>query len=107
MLGEKYKSVNFGVKTSGTKLERPNQSETDLVERLLNRNVEQFRGGLVFKAHRLVYYSTLGSRVEKKKEDPKPQTRDPKPEPSRSGGGWPRFCQRCATTERTRGCKSR
>jgi len=27
-----------------------------------------FRGGLVFKAHRLVYHSTLGSRVIKKKK---------------------------------------
>jgi len=30
------------------------------------RNVKRFRGGLVFKAHRLLYYSTLGSRVIKK-----------------------------------------
>ena len=28
----------------------------------------RFRGGLVFKAHRLVYHSTLGSRVIKKKK---------------------------------------
>jgi len=27
-----------------------------------------FRGGLVFKAHRLVYHSTLGLRVIKKKK---------------------------------------
>jgi len=31
--------------------------------------VKRFRGGLVFKAHRLVYHSTLGSRVIKKKKD--------------------------------------
>ena len=31
----------------------------------LRRNVKRFRGGLVFKAHRLVYHSTLGSRVIK------------------------------------------
>jgi hypothetical protein len=30
--------------------------------------VERFRGGLVFKAHRLLYHSTLGSRVIKKKK---------------------------------------
>ena len=36
-------------------------------EQLLCRNVELFRGGLVFKAHRLLYRSTLGSRVIKKK----------------------------------------
>jgi len=28
----------------------------------------RFRGGLVFKAHRLVYHSTLGLRVIKKKK---------------------------------------
>ena len=37
--------------------------------RLLRRNVNRFRGGLVFKAHRLVYHSTLGLRVMKKKEE--------------------------------------
>jgi len=31
-------------------------------------NVQRFRGGLVFKAHKLVYHSTLGSRVIKKKK---------------------------------------
>ena len=31
------------------------------------RNVQRFRGGLALKAHRLVYHSTLGSRVVKKK----------------------------------------
>ena len=35
---------------------------------MLDRNVERFRGGLVFKAHRLLYHSTLGSRVIKKKK---------------------------------------
>jgi len=35
----------------------------------LGRNVKRFRGGLVFKAHRLVYHPTLGSRVIKKKEE--------------------------------------
>ena len=36
-------------------------------EQLLRRNVKRFRGGLVFKAHRLLYHSTLGLRVIKKK----------------------------------------
>ena len=31
------------------------------------RNVQWFRGGLVFKAHRLVYHPPLGLRVIKKK----------------------------------------
>ena len=38
-------------------------------EQLLGRNVERFRGGLVFEAHRLLYYSTLGTRVIKKKKN--------------------------------------
>ena len=37
-------------------------------EQLLSRNVERLRGGLVFKAHRSLYHSTLGSRVIKKKK---------------------------------------
>ena len=36
-------------------------------EQLLRRNVKRFRGGFVFKAHRLVYHSTLAWRVIKKK----------------------------------------
>ena len=44
----------------------------------LSRNVEWFRGGLVFKAHRLLYHSTLGSRVlrKKKKDGRKPEVGD-------------------------------
>jgi len=36
--------------------------------------VKRFRGGLIFKAHRLVYHSTLGLRVikQKKKETIQP-----------------------------------
>ena len=35
----------------------------------LTDKVERFRGGLVFKAHRLFYHSTLGSsRIKKKKK---------------------------------------
>ena len=36
-------------------------------QQLLRRNVKRFRGGLVFKAHRPLYHSTLGSKVKKKK----------------------------------------
>ena len=32
------------------------------------RKLQRFRGGLVVKAHRLLYHSTLGLRVIKKKE---------------------------------------
>jgi len=35
-------------------------------EQLLHRNVQRFRGGLVFKAHRLLYDSTLSLGVIKK-----------------------------------------
>ena len=35
---------------------------------LVRRNVQRFRGGLVFKAHRLLYHSTLGLSVIKKKK---------------------------------------
>ena len=38
------------------------------VEQLLGRNVKQFRGGLVSKAHSFVYHSNLGLRVIKKKK---------------------------------------
>ena len=31
--------------------------------------MQRFQGGLVFKAHRLLYHSTLGSRVVKKKKE--------------------------------------
>ena len=33
------------------------------------RDVQRFRGGLVFKAHRLLYNSTLGLRVIEKQEE--------------------------------------
>ena len=38
-----------------------------LAAQLLRINVKRFRGGLVVKAHRLVYHSTLGLGVIKKK----------------------------------------
>ena len=37
----------------------------------LRTNVERFRGGLVLKAHRLVFHSTLGVGVIKKKRKKK------------------------------------
>ena len=37
---------------------------------LIRRNVKRLRGGLVFKAHRLVYHSTLGWRVIKRIRSP-------------------------------------
>ena len=35
---------------------------------MLGRNVKRFLEELVFKAHRLLYHSTPGSRVKKKKD---------------------------------------
>ena len=44
---------------------------TDPGEQIFHRNVQRFRGGLVFKAHKMLYHSTLGLRVmTKKKKDP-------------------------------------
>ena len=37
-------------------------------EQLFCRNVKQIRGGLVFKPHERVYYSSLGSKVITKKK---------------------------------------
>ena len=34
----------------------------------VSRNVKRFRGGLVFNAHRLVYHSTVGLRVIKRRK---------------------------------------
>ena len=48
--------------------------------------VEQFRGGLVFKAPRLLYHSTLGSRVIKKKT----HLGEPPPDPHMVGVEHPR-----------------
>ena len=52
---------------------RPDASlqEGERKEQLLCRNLTRFRGGLVFKAHRLVYHSNLGSKEVKKKEQRK------------------------------------
>jgi len=36
----------------------------------------RFRGWLIFKAHRLVYHSTLGLRVIKKKKKPESQAQE-------------------------------
>jgi len=41
----------------------PNLVQLSIYEQLLDINVQWFRGGLVFKAPRLLYHSTLGLRV--------------------------------------------
>ena len=39
------------------------------VRQQLDKNVQRFRGGIVFKAHRLLYHSTEGLRVIKRKRE--------------------------------------
>jgi len=58
----------------------------------LARHLQRFRGGLVFKAHRLLYHSTLGIRVIKKKFLPFFFCRlSPVESPAGSHGTW-RVC---------------
>ena len=47
---------------------RPGQVRKVSSRQLLYRNVQRFRGGLVLKARRILYQSTLGLRVKKKKK---------------------------------------
>ena len=49
--GELYRSVQSSIK-----------------EQLLSRNVKRFRGGIVFKAHRLLHDSAVGLSMKKKKK---------------------------------------
>jgi hypothetical protein len=43
-------------------------ADLSIYEQQLYINVQRFWGGLVLKAHRLLYCSTLGSRVKNKKK---------------------------------------
>ena len=43
-------------------------SSASIYEQLIYRNVQWFRGGLVFKAHTFFYRSSLGLGVKKKKK---------------------------------------
>jgi hypothetical protein len=74
-----------GIKLSGSPSMRLSMpvSLSNKRERLhqpLRKNVKRLRGGLVFKSPRLLYHSTLGSRVEKRKEETQ------NPAPSANGG---------------------
>ena len=53
------------------------------IQEVLRRNVKRFRGGLVLKAHRLVYHSRLSSRVKKKKKQKKKEKQGRAPPPKR------------------------
>ena len=70
------------------------------------KNVKRFRDGLVFKAHRLLYHSTLGLRVMKReREVPTPlpsgfRVRDSRFSVHLSGFGVPREFGDCKTQAR-------
>ena len=56
------------IKPASPKRSKHLASESGRTEQLPHINVQRFRGGFVCKAHRLVYHSTLGLRVIKKKK---------------------------------------
>ena len=47
----------------------PPPGQISIQEQLHHRNVQRFRSGLVFEAHRLLYHSSLGLSVIKKRDD--------------------------------------
>ena len=61
--------INTGTSKRGRNARRKPGSSAKRKEELIRRNVERFREVLVFKAHRLLYHSTLGLRVIKKKKN--------------------------------------
>jgi len=70
-----------------TETPAPGVVQFSIEEQLLHRNVKRFRGGLVFEAHRLLYHSTLGLRVIKRKRcGGGSGARRPHPKYSRSNG---------------------
>ena len=62
-------------KTSTSESQLPHKTVSDpsawdeCVDHLLSRILKWFRGGPLSKAHRLLYHSTPGSRVDRKKEE--------------------------------------
>jgi len=70
--GSGFRVSGFGVDTDIAASENPSHSGPPFLLGLTSgfahfRNVQRFQGGHVFKAHRLLYPSTLGLRVIKKK----------------------------------------
>ena len=59
--------LGVGVPSTAETGYTPPESALPVEEQLLSRNLERCRGGFVFKAHRPLYHSTLGSGVIKKK----------------------------------------
>ena len=62
------KGISGTCTRSSTQAPEVRAIQFSIQEQLLSRNVERLRGGLVFKAHRFLYHSTLGSRVKKKEK---------------------------------------
>jgi len=67
--GLKFNFWNFGFRASKSARNRGSQGGPS------GAGARLFRGGLVFKAHRLLYHSTLGLRVIKKKKKGAPLSR--------------------------------
>ena len=63
--GPRFKN-NYFTGWAGPRSIRPLEGWCVSIDR--KQHVERFRGGLVFKAHRLLYHSFLGSGVIKKKK---------------------------------------
>ena len=61
-----YEALPDGLLSASSPGTASEQREISIQGQLLSRNVKRFRGGIVFKAHRLVYHSTLSSRATKK-----------------------------------------
>ena len=59
-VGFRFQVVGFRVQSVGFRIQFKNNR--------LYRNAQRFRGGLVFKARRLINHSTLGLRVITKRE---------------------------------------
>ena len=72
--------------------------QLSIQEQLLHGNMQRSRGGLAFKAHRLLYDSALGLRVIKKKRKDRSAERD-----AREGeGGCHGRCRQSYVCERER-----
>jgi len=69
--GFRVPGFGFQVSGSGFRVQgvgRGTWAYTVVGVQLLRKNMKRFRGRLVFKAHRLVYHSTLGWKVIQKKK---------------------------------------
>ena len=68
--------LDFSETVDGVKTRKVCGSGFSIQEQLLRINVKRFQGGLVFKAHRLVYHSTLSLRATSKLESNKEEEKE-------------------------------